>query len=136
MQLKKAFLLLPLFVSLAFAQWHPQKSNTDASLNGLSIVSGSVCGTNECPARAADPNDASRAAEPLTSGALRRRSGWLRSSMSSRQSFNIGSIIARVTSAHGFGRLCRAITNTMLCPVTPVSCASSGVAYADCGGAF
>jgi len=78
----------------------------------------------------------SRAAEPLTSGALRRRSEWLRSSKSSRQSFTIGSIIARVTSAHGFGRLCRAITNTMLCPVTPVSCASSGVASADCGGAL
>src|SRR6266536_4731700 len=80
--------------------------------------------------------ETSRAAEPLTSGALRRRSEWLRSSMSSRQSFNTGSIIARMTSAHGFGRWCRAITNTMLCPVTPVSCASSGVAYADCGGAF
>jgi site-specific recombinase XerD len=32
----------PLFVSLAFAQWHPQKSNTDASLHGLSIVNGNV----------------------------------------------------------------------------------------------
>ena len=42
MQLKKAFLVLPLFVSLAFAQWHPQKSNTDASLHGLSIVNGNV----------------------------------------------------------------------------------------------
>src|ERR1700741_3947526 len=26
----------------AFAQWHPQKSNTDASLLGLSIVNGNV----------------------------------------------------------------------------------------------
>src|SRR6266436_22789 len=42
MQLKKAFLFLPLFVSLAFAQWHPQKSNTDASLHGLRIVNGNV----------------------------------------------------------------------------------------------
>src|SRR5205809_7254359 len=42
MQLKKAFLVLPLFVSLAFAQWHTQKSNTDASLHGLSIVNGNV----------------------------------------------------------------------------------------------
>jgi photosystem II stability/assembly factor-like uncharacterized protein len=42
MQLKKAFLVLPLFVSLAFAQWHPQKSNTDASLHGLSIVNGNI----------------------------------------------------------------------------------------------
>ena len=42
MQLKKAFLVLPLFVSLAFAQWRPQKSNADASLHGLSIVNGNV----------------------------------------------------------------------------------------------
>jgi hypothetical protein len=62
-------------------------------------------------------------------------SGWLRSSTSSRQSFNTGSIIVRGTSAHGSRRLCRATTNTMLCPETPVSCASSGVAYADYGGA-
>ncbi len=34
------------------------------------------------------------------------------------------------------GRLCRATTNTMQFPVTPVRCASSGVAYADYGGAF
>jgi len=78
----------------------------------------------------------SQAAEPLTSGALRRRSGWLRSSTSSRQSLNNGGIIARVKSVHGFGRLCRATTNTMRCRVTPVSCVSSGVACADCGGAF
>jgi hypothetical protein len=78
----------------------------------------------------------SPAAELLMSGASPRRSGWLRSSTSSRQSFNTGNIIVRVRSAHGFGRLCRATTNTMLCPATPVSCASSGVAYADCGGAF
>src|SRR5215469_2135393 len=61
---------------------------------------------------------------------------WSRSSISSRQSLNNGSIIARVKSVHGFGRLCRATTNTMLCRVTPVSCASSGVACADCGGTF
>src|SRR6202521_6366242 len=42
MQLKKAFLVLPLFVSLAFAQWTPQKSNTTASLHGLSIVNANV----------------------------------------------------------------------------------------------
>jgi len=78
----------------------------------------------------------SQAAEPLTFGALRRRCGWSRSSISSRQSLNNGSIIARVKSVHGFGRLCRATTNTMLCRVTPVSCASSGVACADCGGTF
>jgi photosystem II stability/assembly factor-like uncharacterized protein len=42
MQLKMAFLVLLLFVSPAFAQWHPQKSNTDASLLGLSIVNGNV----------------------------------------------------------------------------------------------
>src|SRR5712692_5367048 len=30
MQLKRVFLVLLLFVSPAFAQWHPQKSNTDA----------------------------------------------------------------------------------------------------------
>ena len=30
MQLKRAFLVLLLFASPAFAQWHPQKSNTDA----------------------------------------------------------------------------------------------------------
>jgi hypothetical protein len=45
----------------------------------------------------------SRAAEPLTCSALRRRTGWLRSSLSSRQSFNAGSAIARVTSASGLG---------------------------------
>jgi hypothetical protein len=80
--------------------------------------------------------DTSRAAEPLTSGALRRRSGWLRNSMSSRQSFNIGSTTVRVRSAYGFGKLCRAITNTTQCPVTRGSCASLGVVYADCGGAL
>src|SRR4029077_9676611 len=42
MQLKRAFLVLLLFVSPAFAQWHPQKSNTDASLLGLSIVNGNI----------------------------------------------------------------------------------------------
>jgi len=42
MQLKMAFLVLMTFVSPAFAQWHQQKSNTDASLYGLSIVNGNV----------------------------------------------------------------------------------------------
>ena len=42
MQLKRAFLVLLLFVSPAFGQWHPQKSNTDARLLGLSIVNGNV----------------------------------------------------------------------------------------------
>jgi photosystem II stability/assembly factor-like uncharacterized protein len=42
MPLKRAFLGLLLFVSPAFAQWHPQKSNTNASLYGLSIVNGNV----------------------------------------------------------------------------------------------
>src|SRR5262250_1537955 len=42
MQLKKALLVLLLFVSPALAQWHPQKSNTDARLLGLSIVNGNV----------------------------------------------------------------------------------------------
>ena len=55
----------------------------------------------------------------------RVRREWLRSSKSSRQSCNTGSIIARVRSAFGSGRLCRAITNTMLYPVTRASCASS-----------
>src|SRR5579863_1795048 len=32
-------------------------------------------------------------------------------------------------------KVVQATTNTMLCPETPVSCASSGVAYADYGGA-
>ena len=41
------------------------------------------------------------------SGASPRRSGWLRSSTSSRQSFNTGNNIVRVRSAHGFGRSCR-----------------------------
>jgi len=45
MQLKRAFLVLLLFVSPAFAQWHPQKSNTDASLLGLNIVNGNVVGS-------------------------------------------------------------------------------------------
>jgi hypothetical protein len=53
--------------------------------------------------------DTSRAAEHSTSGALRRRRGLLRSSLSSRQSFNTESTIARVGSALGFGRLCRGL---------------------------
>ena len=75
--------------------------------------------------------DTSRVVELLTCGALRRRSGWLRSSRSSRPSSNTGSIIARVTSACGSGRLCKVTTNTMRCPATRVSCVSSGVVYAD-----
>ena len=42
MQWKMAFLVLLIFVSPAFTQWHPQKSNTDASLHGLSIVNGNI----------------------------------------------------------------------------------------------
>jgi len=42
MQLKRMFLVLPLFVLPAFAQWYPQKSNIDASLLGLSIVNHNV----------------------------------------------------------------------------------------------
>ena len=42
MQLKMTFLVLLIFASPAVAQWHPQKSNTDASLYGLSIVNGNV----------------------------------------------------------------------------------------------
>src|SRR5215471_638849 len=42
MALKRVFLVLLLFVSPAFAQWRPQKSNTDASLLGLSIVNDNV----------------------------------------------------------------------------------------------
>ena len=42
MRLKMASLVLLMSVSPAFAQWHPQKSNTDASLWGLSIVNGNV----------------------------------------------------------------------------------------------
>ena len=38
--------------------------------------------------------------------------------------------------AHGFGRWCWAITNTMLFQGTRLSCVSSGGAPADCGGAF
>jgi photosystem II stability/assembly factor-like uncharacterized protein len=33
---------LAAIVSLAFAQWHPQNSNTDANLNGLGIVNANV----------------------------------------------------------------------------------------------
>ena len=40
----------------------------------------------------------------------------------------------RARSASGCGRLCRAITNTTRCRATLVSCASSGVASAGCGG--
>ena len=36
------FLVVVLFVAPACAHWHPQKSNTDASLLGLSIVNGNV----------------------------------------------------------------------------------------------
>src|SRR5215470_3687344 len=42
MQSKLASLVLLLFVSPVFAQWHAQKSNTDASLYGLSIVNANV----------------------------------------------------------------------------------------------
>jgi len=42
MHLKRMFLVFPLFVLPAFAQWHPQKSNIDASLLGLSIVNDKV----------------------------------------------------------------------------------------------
>src|SRR5579884_3639230 len=57
MQLKKAFLLFLLLVSPAFAQWHPQKSNTEASLYGLSIVNAKVVwvsGTSGTFARTTD----------------------------------------------------------------------------------
>jgi hypothetical protein len=36
----------------------------------------------------------------------------------------------------GFARLCWATTNTMPFRVTRLSCASSNVAFAGCGGAF
>jgi photosystem II stability/assembly factor-like uncharacterized protein len=39
---KTVFVVSLLIVSSAFAQWHPQKSNTDASLHGLGIVNASV----------------------------------------------------------------------------------------------
>src|SRR5215471_5277654 len=42
MHSKRAFLVLLLFVLPAFAQWHPQKSNTNASLYGLSVVNANV----------------------------------------------------------------------------------------------
>jgi photosystem II stability/assembly factor-like uncharacterized protein len=44
-------------VSPAFAQWHPQKSNTDASLDGLGIVNANVvwaCGTGGTFVRTTD----------------------------------------------------------------------------------
>ena len=42
MQSKRALLVLLLFASPASAQWQHQKSNTDASLYGLSIVNANV----------------------------------------------------------------------------------------------
>jgi len=42
MQLKRALLLLLLFVSPTFAQWRPQKLNSEAGLYGLSIVNSNV----------------------------------------------------------------------------------------------
>ena len=64
------------------------------------------------------------ARRPSSSGGLRRRSGWSRSSKPSRLSFNVGSIIARPRSVHGFARLCWVTTNTMPFRVTRLSCAS------------
>src|ERR1700691_3023202 len=45
-------------------------------------------------------------------------------------------MIALVRLVYGFGRWSSAITSTMLCPVTSISCASSEDASIDCGIAF
>ena len=48
---------ISVIVSPAFAQWHPQKSNTDASLGGLGIVNANVvwaCGTGGTFVRTTD----------------------------------------------------------------------------------
>ena len=71
--------------------------------------------------------------ELSSSGGLRRRGGWPRSSKPSRRSFNVGSIIARPRLVHGSARLCWATTNTMLFRATRHSCASLLVAFAGCG---
>jgi hypothetical protein len=72
---------------------HPDKTRLMSS-GGSPLETGSSGEReNQRPSRFWDSRifvEISRAAEPLTSGALRRRSGWLRSSMSSRQSFNTG----------------------------------------------
>ena len=76
-----------------------------------------------------------RATELSSSGGLRRRSEWSRSSKPSRPSSSAGGIIVRPRSVHGFARLCWT-TNTIQFRVTRLSCASSVVAFADCGGAW
>jgi len=48
-------------------------------------------------------------------------------------SFNVGSIIARPSSVHGFARWCWATTNTMPFRATRHSCASLLIASAGCG---
>ena len=50
---------------------------------------------------------------PSPSSVLRRRSGWSRSSRPSRSGFAAECMLARVRSAHGFGR---SSTNTTRCP--------------------
>ena len=76
-----------------------------------------------------------RLAKP-SSGGSRRRSGWSRSSKPSGPSFNSGSIIVRLRSEPGFGRLCWDTTNIMLFPITRVSYVSSCIACVGCGGVF
>src|SRR5262245_51404540 len=71
-----------------------------------------------------------------SSGGSQRRSGWSRSSKPSRLNFAFGSIIVRSRLAHGFGKLCWGTTNIMPFQVIPVSCVSSCVVFAGCGGAF
>jgi hypothetical protein len=68
------------------------------------------------------------------SGGLRRRSAWSRSSKPSGPSFDSGSIIVRLRSEPGFGRLYWGTTNVMLFPVTRVSYVCSCIAFAGCGG--
>ena len=70
---------------------------------------------------------------PLLSGGQLRKGAWLRSSKLSRSSFNAVSMIAPATSAHGCGVWLPVTTNTMLCPATSISCASSRGVSIDCG---
>ena len=73
------------------------------------------------------------ATEPSSSGGLRRRSEWRRSSKPSRLSRNVASIIARPRSVHGSAKLCWATSSTMLFRVTRHSCAFLAVASAGYG---
>ena len=70
------------------------------------------------------------------SGELLRKSEWLRSSRSSRLSFNAVSMIAPVRSVYGFGVWSPVTTNTMLSPATSINCVSSASASIDYGTTY